>query len=506
MYLRKIKPSILFPLFLMIVSFCPAQWSNVTAGIDYQQFNFSPPNEDVYVARMSRADTTAFIESSIAGGVYYNTPNETVSGMANRYDGAINWWGQKWGNRNKVIAAINGDYWGTGSDSTGFPQSGQVQSGWFARRYAEYTGGSGFVWTVNRDCFLGGNIRNGTSGSIKQFIQFTNSTATITHVNIPVDPVSDPNTLELFTPQYAPHTYTDNNRVEVLVQMTRPNLMFHQSVPSLALGTVKQILHSGSTYIPFDCVVLSGHGTGSTILMNECSVGQQIGLKMNWEDYGRGYTVPLPSQDWTKAYASVGGALYCVISSQVPSADWSGNPGATNRRARTCIAYNSTYVYFVVEEEANQSGTSGMTITELGTFCRDSLNAEFAIAQDGGGSSALWVNGQIKNTPSDGSERATNNGMMFCLWEPAPFNSTFTTGQLVKTSLAGQIRQGPGSNFPVFTNTTANQSGTILGHPLNGINAKGENWYYWQSGSITGWTSDSQLSDILNVSDWEKLK
>src|SRR5450756_1828502 len=117
-HLMKIRLTLLvlwIILALSNVSF-PAQadnaWQAVGEGIDYQEFHLllGPlgPN-DIYVARMDRANASAILDSGIAQG-RISHGIEKVSDMARRYDDAINYWGGNWGQRNKVVVAINGSY------------------------------------------------------------------------------------------------------------------------------------------------------------------------------------------------------------------------------------------------------------------------------------------------------------------------------------------------------------------------------------------------------------
>lgn len=481
------------------------EWEVVGPGFEYRKFTIAGPVE-VFVVRMSRASTNCIIDTMIASGRLNKTGlpysgREPVSAMANRYNDTINYWGEGtvnyWGNRSQIIAAINGDFF---SYDSGLPTSGQIQDGWFCKRFLEYAGGSGFVWKLNRTCFLGGNVRNGDAPSVfSQIVVISTSTATITRLNT----ARGANEIVLYTPQYGPHTYTDDSGVEVLVKMNRPTLPFPEKT-SYASGTIVQIRRNlGSTYIPFDHVVLSAHGNKTTFFsLSHCTVGQEVKIFMHIKDYGRSGTYPLPyDQDWGKAYSAIGGGVYCVVSSQVPSADWNDDP---TRHPRTAIAFNSTYIYFVVAD-GRRADSIGMSYTELGNFCRDSLNAEFAINLDGGGSSTLWVNGQIKNRPSDGSERYVANGVAMINVLPMSKTSTFREGDSVRVPLGGSLRLGPGTNYSVFTTISAGSSGNIVPHPLNGVLAKGENWWKCKFGDVEGWIEEKQLT-ILSVSNWDKYQ
>ncbi|MDI6784341.1 MAG: phosphodiester glycosidase family protein, partial [bacterium] len=152
-----------------------------------------------------------------------------------------------------------------------------------------------------------------------------------------------------------------------------------------------------------------------------------------------------------------------------------------------------TYVYFVVVD-GRTTESIGMSYTELGNFCKDTLGAEFAVVEDGGGSSTLWVNGMgVVNYPSDGSERYVANGLMMVNVLPMSKTLTYTTGAFVVTTTNTNIRLGPGTNYAVITTLPKWTQGTILSHSLNGVLATGKNWWKCQFGSIEGWIEEGLM-------------
>ena len=85
---------------------------------------------------------------------------------------------------------------------------------------------------------------------------------------------------------------------------------------------------------------------------------------------------------------------------------------------RTAIALNERYVFFLVVDGRDRLRSQGMSMVELATFARSYLGATWAIAQDGGGSSTLVIEGgnglpKILNSPIDnyipGRERPVGN-------------------------------------------------------------------------------------------------
>lgn len=467
------------------------QWTSVAPGIDYREYAITmsdgKPNK-LFVTRMDRSNPSCIIDSTIATG-QLRTGRETVPGMATRYDDTINYWGESWGQRSDVVVAINGD----GYTSAPGPTNGQVISGWQAWRWPEYSGGSGFVYKLDRSCFLGGNVRNGNvPGFYYQFIFFANGgNAVPTSINKARD---DDNELIVYTTQFAEHTYTDNSGTEVLVEMTRPLVCLPVGGPNYVDGTIRQVRqNAGSTPIPFDHLVLSGTGTYATLLVNNCTVGDQIRFQFEIHDYGTDGQVPTPSSDWTKAYASIGCFAYVVKNGIVPVDDWAGNSGAWIRNPRTSVAFNNNYIYFVVCD-GRSAQSVGMTYPELGNWLVSNLGAQWATNQDGGGSSTMWVNGQVKNVPSDGSPRAVANGLTMVVVQPKVQSTAFSVAQLVTTNANSNVRLGPGTNYGILATVSGGAQGQIATHSLNGVQAKGYYWWYVNFGGGTvGWVAESLL-------------
>jgi hypothetical protein len=86
----------------------PDAWINVDTGIQFQLFHLTNPRPmNIFVARLERSNPAVTLDSAIAQGKLFEG-RETVRDMAARSNQAINYWGQTWGNRNRVAVAING--------------------------------------------------------------------------------------------------------------------------------------------------------------------------------------------------------------------------------------------------------------------------------------------------------------------------------------------------------------------------------------------------------------
>ena len=81
------------------------------------------------------------------------------------------------------------------------------------------------------------------------------------------------------------------------------------------------------------------------------------------------------------------------------------------RHPRSAIGWNQD-AFFLVEVDGRQKDLSvGMTLEELADFlvnlgCREAMNL------DGGGSSTLWYDGEVRNNPCDGYERTIANSLV----------------------------------------------------------------------------------------------
>jgi hypothetical protein len=470
-------PGLILAWTLILTLSASAQWQTISEGIDYQEYTLSGPRR-VFVTRMDRANTSCIIDSCIAQGKLYSG-RETVSGMANRYEDTIGYWGQTWGTRYDVVAAINGD--GFSSDQ---PTNGQVISGWYAKRFNEFTS-TGFVWTLNRTVFIGDYIYHPSNKNIISY-QATGQTQNISGINR----TRANDEIIIYTPQYGPSTYTDTTGSEVVVRMTRPLVIMPS--PNYVQGFVQEVRSGqGNTPIPFDCVVLSAKGTATAKLLAN-SVGNEVRFSMELNHYE---TNP---GDYTKTYSCIGYMTFVFLKDGVIQS--SENPGYNILNPRTAVAYNDNSIFFVVVD-GRSSASVGMTMPELGDFCLNQLGATFGINQDGGGSSALWVNGQIKNVPSDGSERSVTNGLMMIKTSPRELSSEYAADDPVLTSSSTPVRLGPGTGYGPIATAPSGQSGQIVDHAMNGVYAQGHYWWKWTTGSAVGWSAQDAFGSF--VPSWE---
>lgn len=497
-------------------------WAQIAPGIEYQEYQLPDPN-NVFVVRMDRYNPMLTLESTIAQGKL-SEGRETVSGMYARYDQAINYWGggagtPTWGMRNQAVVAINGFYFDWNS---GVPVGGQVQSGWYAKRFDDLGGGSGFAWKLDGTPFIGECVYHRPDMQIVTYPD-TGVTQQITHVNAG----RGTDELVLYTPQYNSHTGTNNSGAEVVVEMARPTMILPS--PNYAKGFVRQKrADAGNSLIPFNSIVLSASGAAATTLLANVQVGDEVRISQEITSYN-GDCTTINSIDWTKTYASIAGDFYFLKNGQIQDYNASG---AIVRDPRTAIAFNADHVFFLVVDGRDVQHSVGMTIHELAVFARDTLGARWGLAQDGGGSSTLVVNGQVMNntfcnnyicskyavylplvinksdqaqpaltTESDivssaaGVERLVANGMLMVIAQPGAYSTTFSPGDVVKALANTDVRLGPGTNYAAITSVSSGAQGTIMDqmNGLNGVLAKSNYWWYVSFPGVTGWVAEGAL-------------
>jgi hypothetical protein len=484
-------------------SAAPDGWVSLASGIDFQLFHLSQPRPiNLFVARLSRSEPSATIDTAIAQGKLVNG-RETISGMASRVDQSISYWGEGWGGRNRVVVAINGYFFNL---STGEPFSGQIISGWYARRFSDYVGDAGFAWNLNHGASIGKCVFHTPRDQFLTVLR-SGEIRKIDGINRP----RAPDELVMYTPQYDATTRTDSNGVEVLVEMSRPTLVLPS--PAMVFGQVVQMRDfHGNTLIPFDHVVLSASGTSRTGLLARLQVGDEIGISQEIENCAGS-----PAVYWTKTYAALAGDYHYLTSGSLTIDTSNGDAAVPN--SRTAIAYNSTFVYFIVVDGWNPGASEGINLRELGEFSRDNLGASDGVTLDSGGSSTMVINGSVVNNtycnftrkcgngkePSSAEkasdlEALVGNAVMMISVEPKTLAPSFADGQAVRTALSGELRLGPGTNYAVIANLPSGAEGKALGmryNNLNGVLAKGAYWLRAEFGDQAGWLRQELLVGVL---------
>ncbi|HET7011638.1 MAG TPA: phosphodiester glycosidase family protein [Anaerolineales bacterium] len=452
----------------------------------YREFTLPGP-VSVYVARMDISATDVVLESAIATGSLAQGL-ETVSEMARRYDQTLSAWGGTWGPRQRVLVAVNGSSY---TPESGEPYGGLIHDGWYALRFGDKAGTSGLAWSQDRRAVIGGCVENIEERNVIRHLP-SGTSMEIRFIN----ERRGKSGLILFTPQYDGWTPEREDEVEIVIEVERP--VGAVAPPRSVSGVVHELREShGHTPILFDQVVLAADGRDARAFVGKMHVGDQVEISQEITDLGRNCRSS-PRLDWSNVYASIGGGFEFLRQGEIYEND---DIGYFERDPRTAFCLNHRQVDFVVVDGRQPGYSIGMTQEELGEFCRDELDDTYGINQDGGGSSAMWVNGTIVNRPSDGHERAVANGMMMVVVEPPIRSRRFAPGFDVLVQQPGELRLGPGFNYPVRDPLPAGVRIDILPTlpETQGVFATGMFWWKAMFNENEGWVQEASLVSPLHA-------
>lgn len=158
-------------------------------------------------------------------------------------------------------------------------------------------------------------------------------------------------------------------------------------------ATVRSVVKDGNTALPKDALVLS-LGPRIASELPEIRPGTQLSLLTE--------TIP----NLAGVQTAIGGGPTLLANGEIMKWNWI-NP----RHPRSAIGWNDDSI-FLVEVDGRQAGLSaGMSFPELAAYmlrlgCRNAMNL------DGGGSSTLWMLGNVINSPSEGQERPAANALV----------------------------------------------------------------------------------------------
>ncbi len=291
----------------------------------------------------------------------------------------------------EVVGATNGDfYFYQNTLENGIPRSGQFRRD---ECVTNPVGRACFVLSDDRRPFIDRVDFAGT-------ITYAGTTVRLHTVNMQRLEWEDTggNQINLYTNSYGSATEKCSGGAKVIIAPKSTPFKWYANSPETCV--VEQIITDGEgvTSIPDGKAVFWAQGSCVSTLTS-MKVGDELTINLG---------VDLRSQPGLlKNFKEVmGGSDNIIMQNGQLVDEWD------ERHPRTCIGFNadSTKVYFVVIDGRSTSST-GVTLSEAaGVFL--GLGAVNAVNLDGGGSSCMVVNGEVVNTPSDGSLRAVGNGCL----------------------------------------------------------------------------------------------
>lgn len=141
-------------------------------------------------------------------------------------------------------------------------------------------------------------------------------------------------------------------------------------------------------------------GNSSKTFLGKLNIGDKVNVKMD---------IKINGNSVSDKYLNIVGfdGNGAILQNGSPVNTWN------EAHPRTAIGYSQDgkKIYMIVIDGRQNNFSVGATTGQVGAIMK-ALGAYTAINLDGGGSSCMVINGNVKNSPSDGSERAVANGVI----------------------------------------------------------------------------------------------
>lgn len=376
------KTNVLLFSLLWLVSISVADFRESTPvgpGVIYHHEYRSVGPWHFFVLEIDLTNPYLEFETVKANNLLYG--NERTSAMAARrdYEG------------HRVVGAVNGDFYASG----GIPINAQVCQGILLRRPNTGDNIQKHVFGVNteRKPFYGALSFEGTLWT-KDL-----SSLTINGIN----ETRGENQLIVYNQYMGTNTGTNYWGTEITARyLTSPVVNDTIWLVVTAKDSIMET-GNGNNAIPSDGLILSGHGTARTAL-NPILVGDTLKLLYRFR--------PAPGV----FREMIGGGPQMIVNGvkDIPNTTF-----CTDRHPRTAVGFNrdSTKVFLFVVDGRQPGYSVGTSLFELADYM-----LEWGVYQgmnfDGGGSSTMLVRHEVKNKPSDGTERAVANALLIISHAP----------------------------------------------------------------------------------------
>ncbi|MFH0989561.1 MAG: phosphodiester glycosidase family protein [bacterium] len=287
-----------------------------------------------------------------------------------------------------VLGAINGDFWGAGT-----PFGGTTTLG------TQIIQGQVLQPAYNRTV-IGFDVNNKPMMAIMSLggnVIVHEKTTTLHSVN----KTRADGQLILYNSIYYPSTATNQHGTEALLT-SLTEWIVNDTVTCVVDTVVTQV---GSMAIPLGKAVLSGHAASSDFIVQNIHKADTVKI----------YQRMSPALPRIKEMI---GGLPRIVWKGTEYVDegytQEGGPShAYQREPRTAIGFSadSTKLYLVTIDGRQNTLSVGMTLKEVANMMI-AIGVYHGLNLDGGGSTAMVVQGSIMNSPSDGGERAVANGLL----------------------------------------------------------------------------------------------
>lgn len=332
----------------------------------------------VHVVGIPRQDAGVAFRVGLPRGMRQFERRETVSAIATHHERATG---------ERVLAAINGSFFGEGTSITGplasegelivlpNPQGGQEV-------FSILADGTPVIFDRIRTR-VSEVVLGGTAQPVERFNQ-----------------IRQPNTMALYTDRYAPRTGNVDAGIEVPVTGLSGSLSAGRRVTGIA-GSPRQTRGEESSPIPAGGLVLAAREERAAAL-GGISKGDPVAVRIR-----------LDPPEYHGVELMICGIGWLLRGGELQYDRWDYHREFLGPQPRSALAFNEEHFFLVAVDGRGAGGSPGMTLEDLALFLRDRLGAVEALNLDGGASSTLLANGSRVNNPAGfGIERPVANALL----------------------------------------------------------------------------------------------
>ena len=358
---------------------------SVGPGCEYAFYRLPDRPMTIHVLEMDL--TNPYVDMQVVNGGDAALSTERPSAMYARFDSP----------GHDMIAAHNGDFFTT--SSTMYTRSGLSRMGLICD-------GEIAVNPVSQPLLY-------LTPDRKPYIDRVHFNSSVTHkgksvtlnaLNMPClefNTATGTNFLSLYTEAWGKTIYEYYTGGKIAILKPRDGESFTYPSNATITAVVESVKDNpGNPTIPTGCAVLHGVGTSADFI-GAMAAGEEITINI------RTSTNAFP--DHIDIDEAIGGSGHIIL--QDGEITNIGNPEC---HPRTFMGINKegTKIYSVVIDGRNSAISAGITLDDQG-YVLKALGGWTGVNLDGGGSSVMYVNEEIKNHPSDGTERYVGNGVIF---------------------------------------------------------------------------------------------
>ena len=352
----------------------PASWAGEPASpqtktgkaLSYSHFEDPEKPWSIHVVKLERASPDYEWQTTVVGN-----PSGGLSTLLDQLKGLPAALG-------RPVAAVNGDFWKDGQGYDGDPGGVQIHSG-------EIVSGPG-----EKTCFWIDPAGHPQATNVLSRFQITWPNGAVTPFGLN-EHCSNEGAV-LFTPAIGKSTRTSGGR-EIVLEQDGDHAWLPLRAGENYSARVREVRDAGSTALASNVMVLA---LGPQLLAQAPKIERGARLRIS--------TATFPSLSGVKV--AIGGGPILVRGGKAVSFN-----GTSPRAPRTAIGWNSKYIFLVVVDGRQRSLSIGMDFPELAEYLVK-LGCEEAMNLDGGGSTTMWVHGQVVNSPSQGGVRPIANGLV----------------------------------------------------------------------------------------------